>query len=75
LRIGGNFGPFSGKLDFHRFSKDGVSVEAVFSHEGLINFLEHYKGLAAHSVIFLTDDLTDLTISLKQQVQSILEIF
>jgi hypothetical protein len=74
LRIGSNFGPFPGKVDFHGLTKYGIAIQTIFGHNCLINLPKHNKGLAAHPVIFFTDNLTDLTISLKQEIKGILEI-
>jgi hypothetical protein len=74
LGIGSNFGPFPGKLYFHRLPKYGIAIQTIFGHNCLINLPKDDKGLSAHPVIFFTDNLTDLTVSLKQEIKGILEI-
>ena len=70
-----NFRPFSCELYPHSFTKDWITIETIFGHDSFVDFLEKHKCLTAHSVIFFTDDLSDLSISFKQKVQSVLKIF
>lgn len=70
-----HFRSFSGKLDFHIFSKYWIPTQTVLCHDCFIDLLEDNKSLSSHSVIFLTNNLQYLSISLKQKIQSVFEIF
>jgi hypothetical protein len=74
LRIRSDFGPFPGKLDFHRLPKYRIPIQTIFRHHCLINLPKHHKRLAPHPVIFLTHNLTDLAVSFKQEIKGVLEI-
>lgn len=74
LRICSYFWSFFWELYFHGLSKNGIVIKTVLGHSCLVYLFKHDKSLPSHLVILLTNNLNNLSISFKQQIQSIFQI-
>ena len=66
---------FFWELDSHGFAKNNIIIETIFSDSCFVDLFKDYKGLSSHFIILFTDDLYDLTICFKEEIQGIFNIF